>query len=98
MSKDSSRYKHTTQKQMVYELWDTLVGKTDKEGFIHEMRSFKENTEKTLDKLDKKIHETRKDVAPIVSMFSNWRVVTGFIIGFIGLISMIVYIIVHLGG
>ncbi len=96
MQNKPARYRHTTQKEMIYELWETMVGGTEKEGFIHEMRAFKRDTECKLEKLDRKIHDTKNDVKPIITIFSSWKMIAGFISGFIGLIAAIVYIIVHL--
>lgn len=97
-AKKNSRYKNTTQKEMVYELWNTMVGNTKEQGFIDEMKAFKVDTQDRLNRLDEKIHDTKKEVTPVINIVSNWRIVTAFVIMFIGLISSIVYITISLTG
>ena len=94
----SSQYRNTTQKEMIFELWHTMVGDTKDEGFINEMKAFKKDTQDRFDRLEKDIRHTKAEVTPVVNVVSNWRVVTAFVVMFVGLVSTIVYITVSVTG
>ena len=94
--RDDTFPSNISQKQMVFELWDTMVGNTRNRGFIDEMRSFRKETEDRLDRFEHKLYETKNDINPIVKVITSWKMITAFFITFLGLLSTIVYIIIQI--
>lgn len=70
-----------------------LLGDAEREGFIFDMRRFKDKTQDDLTMINFRIAELKQDVKPLINLMSHWKFISGVVVGLVSFLLAVVSLI-----